>query len=445
MTSKLNSFQPWAWFQKYCINGGVSSTDSVARARAIRISNIIALSAIVNTLIFGVLFFIRNDESIFQTCLWISAIYATAQFTGVLFNITLGRYLVLISGNVIVFYFACLYRGEASIQLLFYSLSITPFMHFSWEERKHYLLGFLPVVLLMFGEYHDWSYFHAHAVDYDLKLVRVFAVVAPLIQILIGFFYFLKQSVKFEAESNANLEQIEIEHRKQIQVQKMSSLGEMAGGISHEINNPLMVIIGKTYNLRRELKQKLSEDDTAFANLDKIDSMVHRIARIIRSLRSFSRNSENDPTENIELSIILESTLDLCRERFASAGIKLDLNIEEKIELICRPTEITQILLNLLNNAYDASTLTADSMVTIHVKRKDSHVEILVEDNGIGIPEHIEEKIMQPFFSTKEIGRGTGLGLSISKGLVESHNGTLTFLSGRPVTTFQILLPVQTD
>jgi C4-dicarboxylate-specific signal transduction histidine kinase len=264
---------------------------------------------------------------------------------------------------------------------------------------------------------------------------------APFFQITLGFFYFLKQSVKFEAESNENLRKLEIEHSKQIQVQKMSSLGEMAGGVAHEINNPLMVIVGTTYNLKKTLASKLSHDDPTFAKIEKIDSMVYRIVGIIKALKNISRNSENDPAERTSVHSVINSTLDLCRERFSKHGILLEILGDETLEINCRPTEISQVLLNLLNNAFDATLSREGARVSIRTQKIANKVEISIEDNGHGIPITILDKIMQPFFSTKEIGQGTGLGLSISKGLIESHKGTLTCIPGDGKTTFQIHLP----
>jgi signal transduction histidine kinase len=133
--------------------------------------------------------------------------------------------------------------------------------------------------------------------------------------------------------------------------------------------------------------------------------------------------------------------LDLCRERFASNGIALELKADQNMEVYCRPTEIGQVILNLLNNAFDASQLGSGAKVSIHARKIKNQVEILVEDNGKGISREIEDKIMQPFFTTKEVGKGTGLGLSISKGIIESHQGTLSLIPGAGKTTFQIILP----
>lgn len=423
------------------INGGISSNDSADQARSIRISNMIAISAIANTIIFGLIFWLVGDSSLFSTCFLVSLIYISAYLIGILYNPTLGRVLVLISGNLIVFYVASIFRGEALLQLLYYSLSVAPFMHFSWEERKFYALSILPILLLVIGEYYNWKFFRGHNVHYNMNIVRIFSMVAPLHQIMAGFYYFLKQSVIFETANRENLHKLNIEHRKQLQVQKMSSLGEMAGGVSHEINNPLMVILGKTHSLKRELAKKLPPDDSSFNSLDKIDSMVHRISRIIRALRNFSRNSEHDPSELIKMHDILEMTLDLCQERFSASGIHLNVIADEEFSIDCRPTEISQVLLNLLNNSYDALKDVQDGRVTIHVRRSANNAEILIVDNGAGISPVYAEKIMHPFFTTKEIGMGTGLGLSISKGLIEAHKGSLIYRPDLPGTVFQILLP----
>jgi signal transduction histidine kinase len=431
----------FSWFNSYILNGGIKLTDSVARARAIRISNLIAISAIVNTLIFGVILYFLNDSILFNLAMIVGFIYAICLVFSLLGAPTFGRVMLLLSGNAIVFYFACLFRGESDLQLLFYSLTASAFMHFSWEERRYYFLTIIPFILLIVGEYLNWELFSAHSHNYDMRILRMFSLVAPLHQIIAAFYYFLKQSVRFETESLENLKKVEIEHQKQLQVQKMSSLGEMAGGVSHEINNPLMVIIGKTHQIKRELRGTLPDQDKTFVHLEKIDTMVHRISKIIRALRNFSRNSQHDPSERVSFETILELTLDLCRERFASHGIALTIKCQPEIYLLCRPTEISQVLLNLLNNAFDACFNAPQAEVSILAFINDDFVDIRITDNGPGIKLENINKIMQPFFTTKEIGKGTGLGLSISKGLIEAHDGYLTYIPDPHLTIFQIILP----
>lgn len=429
------------WLKQHIFNGGITTSDSTAKARAIRISNVIAFSAIGSSAIIGLLFLYLNDLPLFYTCMAISLTFSTALMISLLGFTWAGRFGLLAAANFFVFYFASLFRGQSNFQLFFYSLSVTAFTNFSWEERKSYALIALPIFLFFVGEFGNWDFFQAHGHNYNLHYIRLLILVIPLTQTLVGFYYFVKQSNKFERESNEILKKLELEHKKQIHVQKFSSLGEMAAGVSHEINNPLMVIIGKTYNLKRILKNKLHEKDFAFTELDKIDSMVFRITKIIQSLRNFSRNTEGDPYEEVELKSILETSLDLCRERFASNGIKLEINADNKLRVLCRPSEIVQVLVNLLNNAIDASQSRPDAKVLIFARKIGHQIEIIVEDNGTGIPTGIEDKIMQPFFTTKDVGKGTGLGLSTSKGLIESHQGTLALIPTTGKTTFQILLP----
>ena len=429
------------WLKTRLVNGGVKSTDSFSKARAIRISNMLSFSAFGNTIIFGGIFYYIDDIKLFYACMIIGLVYIIEIAISLYGYTTLGRQLIMITGNLAVFYFSCLFRGQTNLQLLFFSLSVIPFMYFSWEERRKYIFVSLPIILLFMGEFNQWSFFDRHDFDYSLKYIQLFSLIAPLNQIIWGFYYFLKQSVAFEEKSVEILRQMEIEHKKQIQVQKMSSLGEMAGGVSHEINNPLMVIMGMTYKLKKELGTKLPPDDTTFVAFSKIDSMVHRIAKIIRSLRSFSRNSENDPAEMTELLSIFDTTLDLCRERFSLNRISLEVNVDKDIVVFCRPTEISQVLLNLLNNAFDATCKRTEARVLITGRKVGDQIEILVQDNGSGVSPKIIDKIMQPFFTTKDIGNGTGLGLSISKGIIEGHQGTLQFIPTASITTFQILLP----
>jgi signal transduction histidine kinase len=429
------------WLHQYILNAGIKPSDSVAKSRALRISNAIGLTAIMNCLIFGLYFFYLGDTQLLNACVFAGILYTLAHVINYSGHTILGRLFLLTSGNFIIFYFACAFRGEANFQFFLFSLSASTFMNFSWEERKYFSLIVLPVLFLFIGDYYKWEFFEATKTSYDLHLLRFLSMVAPFFQITMGFFYFLKQSVIFETESNENLRKLEIEHSKQIQVQKMSSLGEMAGGVAHEINNPLMVIIGTTYNLKKTLAPKLSKEDPAFEKIEKIDSMVHRIVGIIKALKNISRNSENDPAERTSVHTVINSTLDLCKERFGKHGILLEILGDKTLEINCRPTEISQVLLNLLNNAFDATLSREGARVSIRTKKIANKVEITVEDNGQGIPLTILDKIMQPFFSTKEIGQGTGLGLSISKGLIESHKGTLTCIPGEGKTIFQIHLP----
>lgn len=429
------------FIRTYIINNGVTSQDSSTRARAVSLTNVTTLNAFFNTMLFfGALWYMGHYQ-LALICLTTCFLFVSGFLFIGLGSVTFGRIYIFVLENIAVFYFSCLTQGEALIQCYFYSICISPFMHFEWKESRYFWLSCVPIILLALGASTDWKLIDAGTLTTDLRIFKLIAMVSTLQQITLGFFYFLKLSVQFELESTSNFKNLEIQHRKQIQIQKMSSLGEMSAGISHEINNPLMIILGKTHTIKRDISRIPDLDPKIINRLNDIDLMVERITRIIKALRSFSRNSENDMKEPTEVHTLINSTLDLCRERFQVAGIKIHQEIDYSLSIKCRQAEISQVILNLMNNAFDAATGGENSFVALRVRKFNSHVEILITDNGQGIRPEFQDKIMQPFFTTKEIGKATGLGLSVSKGLVEGHQGTLTYLHVPGVTTFQILLP----
>jgi PAS domain S-box-containing protein len=223
---------------------------------------------------------------------------------------------------------------------------------------------------------------------------------------------------------------------------KMSSLGEMAGGVAHEINNPLTIILGNTQILKRLAELGAAKPADISEVCGKIDLTVTRIAKIISGLKTFARDGSRDPFETANLGTIVGETLGFCEARFKNNRVRLLVEpFEDEIHLECRSVEISQVLLNLLNNAFDAVVNGPDPWVRLEIRTGQELVEIVIEDSGPGIPPQIREKIMQPFFTTKEVGKGTGLGLSLSKGLVESHRGALVLDAEAPNTKFRIRLP----
>ncbi|MGE4133071.1 MAG: sensor histidine kinase, partial [Bdellovibrionales bacterium] len=234
---------------------------------------------------------------------------------------------------------------------------------------------------------------------------------------------------------------IEDQQETLIQTAKMSSLGSMAAGIAHEINTPLAAIKSRAEVMLEELEMGGSDPIDLPGSLTKIIQMVDRVASIITGLRMFSRNSTTDPKASCKIQDLVKDTIELCGDRLKSRGIELRLAIEEGIEVDCRAAEISQVLLNLISNASDAVENRTEKWVQIEVKRHPDSVQISVTDSGPGIDPKITEKLMDPFFTTKEVGKGTGLGLSISKGLVEAHGGRFYLDKNFSRTRFIIELP----
>jgi C4-dicarboxylate-specific signal transduction histidine kinase len=223
---------------------------------------------------------------------------------------------------------------------------------------------------------------------------------------------------------------------------KMSALGEMAGGIAHEINSPLAIITLHANMLERLHQRGALGPEQILTESKLIASTAKRIGEIINGLRAFAREGEKDPFEWKSLSDLLKDACLLCQTRFKSHEIDLQVSeVSPLLQIECRAVQIGQVILNLLNNAFDAVQNYPDKWVKIETVDLGESVQISVTDSGAGIPAEIIPKIMQPFFTTKEVGRGTGLGLSISKGIIESHQGSLFVDSSSSHTRLVIELP----
>ncbi len=241
------------------------------------------------------------------------------------------------------------------------------------------------------------------------------------------------------------IRKIEAETR-QLQAQlsessRLSALGEMAGGVAHEINNPLAIIYGRNFLLKRKLESGQFDLQSSLKDFETIEVTVNRIAKIVRGLKNYSRNAEKDPFEPVRFSDILSDTLELCMERFRSFNLQVEIKCEDHLEIECRSAQISQILMNLWLNSFDAIQGLSEKWIHVDVIDSKDKLIITCTDSGKGIPFPIVQKMMQPFFTTKEVGKGTGLGLSISAGLAESHGGLLKYDSQAANTCFVLELP----
>ena len=173
-----------------------------------------------------------------------------------------------------------------------------------------------------------------------------------------------------------------------------------------------------------------------------IEKTVERIARIVRGLKSYARDSSQDPFVETNVSKLIGEILDLCSERMKNHKIKFTVDpIPPDLIFECRPSQIEQVLMNLLNNAHDAIEDKSEKWIRLSVSTVGKHVQVRVMDCGEGIPRPVQERIFNPFFTTKELGKGTGLGLSIAKGIAESHFGRLYVDNTCPNTCFVVEVP----
>jgi PAS domain S-box-containing protein len=225
---------------------------------------------------------------------------------------------------------------------------------------------------------------------------------------------------------------------------RLSALGKMAGGIAHEINNPLGIIHAMASDLTEMSEEGSVAPQVVARKSVMIRQTVERIAKIVKSLRQISREGVGDPLRPTPLTKIVAETLEICRAKFKANGVELFLpGAIPEVSVPCREVQIAQVLLNLLQNAFDAVVdQKGERWVRLEVKNGDDSVALSVIDSGPGIPLELRSRIGEPFFTTKPVGKGTGLGLSLSKTIAEDHGGNLEYSEDHGHTRFSLVLPL---
>jgi len=255
----------------------------------------------------------------------------------------------------------------------------------------------------------------------------------------------------YEKILRSDAEQQEAEYRKQMEQQiivceRLASLGTLAAGVAHEINNPLAIIRESAGWMRQlfakdELKDIPRHDDFVKA-LDKVEKSVERASRITHQLLGFVGKSESSLSE-VNLTELIEEAIQLISHEAQNRDIRVLRQMEPSAYTIWSdPYQLRQVLLNLLTNAMHA--VNSDGTITIAIEDVGDCRTITISDTGPGIPRENLDKIFEPFFSTKSPGQGTGLGLFVSRGIVEKLGGTIEVASkiGQGAS-FSIRLPKQ--
>ncbi|MBC7538736.1 MAG: GAF domain-containing sensor histidine kinase [Bacteriovorax sp.] len=240
-----------------------------------------------------------------------------------------------------------------------------------------------------------------------------------------------------------NEEEIEIHKTNAINSLKYASFGEMAKSVSHEVNNPLAVIVGSVHQMNRIIDSEGNNSEKLKMYTERLIRSVERIEKIVNGLNSIAREASNDPFIKIDAKTVIDDALSVCQERFISSNIKLILSGDLKTPFECRSTQIFQVLVNMLNNSYDAISKSENPWIQIHVFHNDQKIRFEITDSGVGIPMPIVEKIMIPLFTTKVLSRAAGLGLSVSQALIQEHSGKMWYDKSCYHTRFVIELPIE--
>lgn len=240
-------------------------------------------------------------------------------------------------------------------------------------------------------------------------------------------------------------EKLKTQHKILEHNAKLASIGQLAAGVGHEINNPLAIMKGIVALTKDELISTSAMSKTLASKISKIDVSIDRIAAIVKGLRIFSR-SDNSELSHFNIIDLFKEVDGLLSEIYLNDGIHLSFNYptqESYLYVFGNRGRIQQVLVNLISNAKDAVEDQVKGCIDVSLRSSNEKIFLSVSDNGHGISEDLKEKIFEPFFTTKDVDKGTGIGLSLVNTIVKEHEGKIELDSkeGRG-TKISIELPI---
>jgi two-component system, NtrC family, sensor kinase len=276
----------------------------------------------------------------------------------------------------------------------------------------------------------------------ETQIIAILITLAGGVLIIFMAFFISGQLVKRIARLDSEKE---VMNQQIVETGKLASIGELAAGIAHEINNPVAIMVeeaGWIQDLLSEGIDKADNFEEFKRALDQIQTQGHRCKGITHKLLSFARKTDSR-VETLQLNEFVTEVVDLLSQKFKYANIEVDVQLYPELpSLQASATEVQQVLMNILQNAVYAMEKTGGK-ITILTSADDQNISISINDTGPGIASDNLARIFDPFFTTRPVGKGTGLGLSICYGIINKMGGRIDVESRLDEgTTFTIVLPL---
>lgn len=357
--------------------------------------------------------------------------------------IELGRSLVNVSiAGPLVFYFM---EGTSLAPFWYvYLLVAVGQVSFGFEisKAKHMGLGLCTltaasyiICVVLVGHHFNWYNVATHVLTmmaFGVLFDRILSLTQNSIRELLNKSNELKQTLGDLQAANQTI----------MQQSKLSAIGEMAGGIAHEINNPLTIIASTARLMKKAHTTDNLTPDMLEKSLARIEETVGRMTKIITGMKNISKGSRGEEFQNFNLKVVIEDVISLSNTKFKGTGLDIQLDMEDfNFTVYGDQVQISQVFLNLFNNAYDAIEEKEIKWIKLTVEQTPKAYCIYFADSGDGISEEVRSRIFLPFFTTKKIGKGTGMGLGISKSIMSNHGGDLELLPDLEKTCFLVTLP----
>lgn len=332
-----------------------------------------------------------------------------------------------------------LHRGLFFIPIIYASLVFR--MPGGTVSSLFFLLVMLPRALA----FSPYPHSMARAIVFFIPATLISWLIAALLKRVKSARAAQAQLADLHDELAESLGRLQEREEQLIQAEKLTSLGQMAASIAHEINNPLAGVLVYTKLIAKKLAQGTMDTDVALDYLSKMAREVDRSSRIIRNLLDFARPSELSLSD-VEINQVIEDAVALVGHRATLGQIEVVQDLQRDLpKVYADHDQLLQVLVNLTLNAIQATPI--EGRVTLRTRvTADNSLQVIVEDTGHGISDENRRKLFTPFFTTKEKGEGVGLGLAVAKGIVEKHAGVIDVesVNGKG-TTFIVSLPVHVN
>ncbi len=324
--------------------------------------------------------------------------------------------------------------GSAPIWFAIFPVYALLFSRSSKMKVIYFGYTFLGLVTVLFCEIWWAEYFGPLHAQYPVVLswlVTIFGIIS------IATHIYLYESKRRRMNWILSRQQKWLENSRRLAV-----AGTLAGSIAHEINTPIATIQMVAESTAEKVGTGPVADEVR-EQMELIVRVVKHVSKTVQSLLNLSRREAGEKLVHQDLQSLLDEVAVLTRLRFQRYGVEIRVRPENLggLRLYCRPYEISQALIVLLNNSVDAVAKLPERWVELHIEQIKGNCEFRVTDSGGGIPTELSKKIFDPYFTTKDDGEGTGLGLAVASQFVKDHGGTLSYVPSQPHTTFLMSIP----
>lgn len=403
------------------------------RLRRIRFLIILSLAAGISSMTFGIIHLFIPTGLTYSRIAWpiVFLFYLLTPFSIRYFKKEGPVALIICSVTLVYVMFRAFDDNYIQSPIVLWLMIIPSYCALLVETLYLYLITFsalfLVMLLMVFDYLKNPNY---HYTDWMIA-----------ISVIVGMLLALVLTLGFEKDrALAEKESFELE-KKILEEQKIEAIGAMVSGVSHEINNPLTIIIGTCEVLKKQKQNRIISLEKIKLHAEKMRSNIDRISKIISLISDYSQTFEDQKMQVFDVKGLTENLLVIFGRELSKYQIKVELTTAGQTTLVGHPKIIEFVLTSLIKNAIEAIIDLDQRWIRIHLSQKRNYLSIQVTDSGKGISRDVQQKIMSAFFTTKDVGQGLGLSLMASKRYVEVHRGKIQYLPEKSNTTFEVILP----